>query len=78
METGFDNGKTKVIRHKGRFRSNCWINCERRLLIYGRERGKKWNVVVMPKGKRDPHVVWNERLRLKRDGGRGCDGSVPN
>ena len=42
------------------------------------------NVVVMPKGTRDPHVIWNERLarrnrlRLRRNGRRGCDGRLPN
>ena len=42
------------------------------------------DVVVMPKGTRDPHVIWNERLarrnrlRLRRDGGRRCDGRLPN
>jgi hypothetical protein len=54
------------------------------LFIYGRERGKQLDVVVMPKGPRDPHVIWNERLarrnrlRLRRDGGRRCDGRLPN
>ncbi len=42
------------------------------------------DVVVMPGGTRDPHVIWNERLarrsrlRLRRDGGRGCDGRLSN
>ncbi len=54
------------------------------MFIYGRERGKQLYVVVMPKGTRDPHVIWNERLarrnklRLRRDGGRRCDGRLPN
>jgi hypothetical protein len=54
------------------------------LFIYGRERGKQLDVVVMPKGTRDPHVIWNERLArrnrlwLRQDGGRGCDGRLPN
>ena len=54
------------------------------MFIYGRERGKQLDVVVMPKGTRDPHVIWNERLarrnRLwrRRDGGRRCDGRLPN
>jgi hypothetical protein len=38
----------------------------------------------MPKGTRDPHVIWNERLAcrnrllLRRNGGWGCDGRLPN
>ena len=38
----------------------------------------------MPKSACDPHVIWNERLarrnrlRLRRDGGRGCNGRLPN
>ncbi len=41
------------------------------------------DVVVMPKGTGDPHVIWNERLaprnrlRLRLDGGRRCDGRLP-
>ena len=60
------------------------ISCERRLFIYSRERGNEWDVVVMPKGTRDPQVIWNERLarrnrlRLRQDGGRRCDGRLPN
>ncbi len=60
------------------------INCERRLFIYSRERGKQLDVVVMPKGTRDPHGIWNERLarrnrlRLRRNGGRGSGGRLPN
>ena len=60
------------------------INCEQRLFIYSRERGKQLDVVVMPKGTRDPHGIWNERLarrnrlRLRRNGGRGSGGRLPN
>ncbi len=42
------------------------------------------DVVVMPKGTGDPHGIWNERLarrnrlRLRPNGGRGCDGRLPN
>jgi hypothetical protein len=84
LETRFDNGKSKEIWHKWRSRCNCLISYVRRLLIYGRERGKQLNVVVMPKGTRDPHVIWNERLAhrnrlwLRRNGGRGCYGRLPN
>ncbi len=54
------------------------------MLIYGRERGVQRNVVVMPKSACDPLVIWNERLarrnrlRLRQDGGRGCDGRLSN
>ncbi len=54
------------------------------MFIYSRERGKQLDVVVMPKGTHDPHVIWNERLarrnklRLRRNGGRGSDGCLPN
>ncbi len=46
------------------------------------------DVVVIPKSTCDPHVIWNERLarrnrlrlrlRLRHNGGRGCDGRLPN
>ncbi len=60
------------------------ISCELRLFIYSRERRKQLDVVVMPKGTRDPHVIWNERLArrnrlgLRRNGGRRSDGRWPN